>query len=135
MMVHMVVPHAHHHHEDQDKIAHSHEEPHHHSHNESHGGAHGHAHDSEKDNNQEAFSFPTEKHLHAFHIHEFVNASKKRNLQLEGKSLPLHANINSANSFYQDKSKQSYSFIFFKRIFYDNPFIGHCSLRAPPETA
>ena len=131
MILHMVIPHSHHHHEDLDVVAHSHT---HQTHNDGHRHAHSHDHDTEKTNSQEAFSFPTNKHLHAFHIHEFVHGSKNRPLQLLEKTLPFQADLNATNSYYHDKNKQSYSFVLFRRIIYDNPFTEHCQLRAPPET-
>lgn len=132
MMLHMVIPHAHHHHRDKEEIAHSHSK-HEHAHDDGHGNAHSKDHDDKEDNNRVSFFFPAAMHLHAFHIHDFVNASKKRNLQLSIKRLPFPAIINSMNSCLETRIEQSYNFAFFRQIFYDNPFIEHCSLRAPPE--
>ena len=132
MTVHIVVPHAHHNHEEQEEIAHSHSE-HHHNPDKEHGHSHAHEQNGEKSTDLVSFSYPAEKHFHAFHTHEFVHTSKNRILELAEKTLPFLATTNCLANQLQTTSKQPYRFVFFRRIVYENPFIRHCSLRGPPQ--
>jgi hypothetical protein len=133
MMVHTVVPHAHHHHEEQEEIAHRHS-GHQHSHDKEHGHTHADEQNVPQNSNLVSFSYPAKKHLHAFHTHEFVHTSKNRIIELAEKTLPFLATTNCFDNQLQTTSKQSYRFVFFRRIVYENPFLKQCSLRAPPET-
>ena len=131
MMLHMVIPHAHHHHEEEKELAHHHAEHHHDlSHESDH--AHSHEHDTKNERNTVSFSFPLEKHLHAFHIHEFVHTTKNRSKQVSEKTLSFQAALQLNSIHFQNANKQSYRFAFYRRIIYENPFTKQNPLRGPP---
>jgi hypothetical protein len=132
MMLHHGVPHAHHHHEDKEVVAHTGENDHHHHHEDGH---QHHPDDYDKDADETGLSQHSEKHLHAFHVHEFVPSSKSRNYNSKINALPLLALITNSDDQPRAENKRTYRFALFRQIIYENPFLLSCSLRAPPYSA
>jgi hypothetical protein len=134
MMLHHGVPHAHHHHEDKEVVAHTGENDHHHHHEDGHQ-HHPDDYDKDKDADETGLSQHSEKHLHAFHVHEFVPSSKSRNYNSKINALPLLALITNSDDQPRAENKRTYRFALFRQIIYENPFLLSCSLRAPPYSA
>ena len=132
MMLHLGVPHAHHHHEDKKVVAHTSENDYHHGDGYHH---HGGDYDKNKNADETGLSLPAEKHLHAFHVHEFVPSSKSRNYNSKINALPLLALIINSNDQPRAENKKTYRFALFRQTIYENPFLLSCSLRAPPYSA
>lgn len=133
MMLHLVIPHAHHHHEDKKVVSHSNKNDH--QHTESHDHQHHDDHDKNKDVDETGLSNPYEKHLHAFHVHEFLPSSKIKQHSPLVKSLPLFTIFTKYDNQPLAENKRSYRFALFRPILYENPFLLSCSLRAPPYSA
>jgi len=133
MMCHMAIPHTHHHHEEEPEAVSEHSG---HDHHHDHAGDHQHhdAHQNDKDtsNDRSGMFLPVEKHLHSFHVHEFVPVTKTRNHASDySKSSNAFAHT-GYNTDLTDPNHVTYQYVLFRPIFYDNPFLLNCSLRAPP---
>ncbi|MCF8336961.1 MAG: hypothetical protein K9I74_03160 [Bacteroidales bacterium] len=137
MMLHMAIPHSHHHHEQKDEeVTHNAEHDHdHHDHDHHHTGDHPHKtppRDTDNAEGESGLFVPIEKHLHAFHIHEFVPATKIRKTASPIKAFPVVATTTNNDIKLSAGNEGTYRCTLFRPIFYDNPFLLNCSLRAPP---
>ncbi|MCF8232179.1 MAG: hypothetical protein K9J27_08320 [Bacteroidales bacterium] len=138
MMLHMAIPHTHHHHEqEEEEVTHNTEhDPHDHDHH--HNGDHPHkAPPSDTDNpeGETGLFVPIDKHLHAFHIHEFVPTTKIRKTVSPIKAFPFAATTANNDIKLPAGNERAYRYALFRPIFYDNPFLVNCSLRAPPHSS
>ena len=129
MILHLGVPHAHHHHEYKEVVAHTGDNDHHHTDDRQH---HPKYHNTDKNTGETGFELPSEKHLHAFHVHEFIPSSKNQNHTSPIKAFPLLSVITDDDYSPWAENKKSYRYALFRQIIYENPFLLNCSLRAPP---
>ncbi|MCF8302565.1 MAG: hypothetical protein K9I94_04745 [Bacteroidales bacterium] len=135
MMFHMAIPHSHHHHKQEDEVVTHNAEHESHDHHHHHAGDHHHeTPPRDKDNTEGSAGLfaPIEKHLHAFHVHEFVPATKIRKTISPIKAFPLAVRTTNNDIKLTAGNERAYRYVLFRPIFYDNPFLVNCSLRAPP---
>lgn len=135
LLVHNIVPHVHHSHESSGKISlvtdhnhHSHDHEHHSKEQEHH------SQKSESKNQDQTnlFSFLTKSHSHLFHIHEFVQFTKRDIQPSKDKVLHFSAKIEFFDSSLAIEGQGLYRYVLSKESWSVNPFLLSCSLRAPP---
>lgn len=135
LLVHNAVPHVHHSHEstgkislvaDHDDHSHNHE---HHSNEHNH---HSHKNESKSQDQHNLLSFLINSHSDFFHIHEFIQFTKRDIQPSKDKVIHFFARIGSFDSLLDIERQGLYRYVLTKESWSENPFLLSCSLRAPP---
>lgn len=130
MLVHGALPHVHHFHESPDGVAIFAEHDHHSNEHDHH--SHSDDKKSESQDLNSLFSFLIDSHSHLFHIHEFVQFTKRDSQFSKDNVIPFVANVQVLNSFPDTVSRGISRYLHSKKSWLDNPFLLSCSVRAPP---